>query len=305
MRLTPSSIVLVAAPLVASFALAPVPADGQAPELTLTPLTGNLHVLAGAGGNIVVATGDDATFLVDDQVAPVTEQIREKVASITDRPIDFVLNTHWHHDHTGGNEALGESGAWIVAHENVRARMQIENHSDITGTKAPSPDGALPVLTFPSSMTFHLNGDTIRAFHAPHAHTDGDTIVHFVEDDVLHAGDILFNGMYPYLDVWAGGSVDGALAALEKIVEIAGDETRIVPGHGPVASRADVERNVAMIRKARAAVRTHVDAGHDLEATIAAKPLAELDEDWSWSFIDADRFVLTLWKSLTEATGTR
>src|SRR5262245_56719058 len=186
--------------------------DWKAVEVKASPVAGNVHVLTGRGGNIGVSAGDDGVFLVDDQYAPLTDKVKAAVAGISPRPIRFLLNTHWHGDHTGGNENLGKAGVVIVAHENVRRRMSVEQFIEAFDEKVPpAPAQALPVVTFTDAVTFHMNGDDVRCFHVPPAHTDGDTVVHFQKADVIHMGDLFFNGMYPFIDVATGGSFEGVI----------------------------------------------------------------------------------------------
>ena len=218
-------------------------------EITTTKVADGLFMLEGSGGNIGVSVGEDGVFLIDDQYAPLTEKIVAAVRRIDDGPIRFVLNTHWHSDHTGGNENLGDAGALIVAHDNVRQRMSVEQFFTAWDRKVPpSPEGALPVVTFSETVTFHLNGDEIYAFHVAPAHTDGDAMVYFRNADVLHMGDILFNGGYPFIDVDAGGSIRGMIASCDRALELSSAETRIIAGHGPMADRKDLEDYCTMLQ---------------------------------------------------------
>jgi glyoxylase-like metal-dependent hydrolase (beta-lactamase superfamily II) len=224
---------------------APAPAQGPDFEKvqvrTEKVAEGVWVLMSGAGGNIGVSAGADGVFLVDDEWAPLTPKVKAAVAAISDRPLRFILSTHWHPDHTGGNENLGEAGALIVAHDNVRRRMSTDQFIEAFGMKvAPSPEKALPVVTFDNAVTLHLNGDDIQAFHVPPAHTDGDAIVHFRRADVIHMGDLFFAGMYPFVDLTSSGSFEGLIAAVDRALALAGEKTRIIPGHGPLATRADL-----------------------------------------------------------------
>ncbi|MCG8462686.1 MAG: MBL fold metallo-hydrolase [Holophagales bacterium] len=235
--------------------------DFSAVEIQTEKLADGVHMLVGAGGNIGVSSGEDGVFLVDDQFAPLTEKIRKAVAEISDGPIRFVLNTHWHFDHTGGNENFGKAGSLIVAHDNVRVRMSTDQLIESLNRNVPAaPDAALPVVTYAEGVTFHLNGQTIHAFHVPPAHTDGDSIVHFREADVVHMGDLFFNGVYPFIDLSSGGSVEGMIAAVEKVLAMAGDGTKIVPGHGPLATKADLAGYRDMLTAVRDAILPLVEA---------------------------------------------
>lgn len=268
-------------------------------EIKTESLAPGLAMMTGAGGNLGVSFGADGVFLVDDQYAPVTDKIRAAVKVLSDKPIRFVVNTHWHGDHTGGNENLGQAGTLIVAHDNVRVRMSTEQFLSAFGeTVPPSPAVALPVVTFDQAVTFHLNGEEIHGFHVEHAHTDGDTIVHFRKADVVHMGDVFFNGMYPFLDVDSGGSIDGLIAAVDRVLAMSKDATRIVPGHGPLASRTDLAAYRAMLQGVRDAVAPHVAAGKSLADTQAAKPSAPWDAKWGGGFMKPEPFVSTVYNSL-------
>ena len=261
-------------------------------EIQRIPVAGHVSMLLGQGGNIGVSAGPDGVILVDDQFAPLTEKIRKAVAAIDGREIRFVLNTHWHGDHTGGNESLAKAGAVIVAHENVRKRMSTEQFVKAMDRKVPpSPPAALPVVTFDRSVTFHWNGDEIHVLHVDPAHTDGDAIVHFRKADVLHMGDTFFNRLYPFIDASSGGSIDGMIAAAERGLGIAGEKTKIIPGHGPLASRADLEGFRAMLVAVRDRVKKLADAGKSVDEIVAAKPTKEFDAAFGGGFLDPDKFV--------------
>jgi len=268
-------------------------------EIRTEKLSDTVYMLMGAGGNIGLSVGDDAVFLVDDQFAPLTPKIEAAIAKITPKPVKFVLNTHWHFDHTGGNENLGKAGALIVAHENVRKRMSVENFIEFLGMKTqPDPRVALPVVTFTSDVTFHLNGDEIFAQHAPRAHTDGDAIVHFRKSDVVHMGDIMFNKLYPFIDTSSGGTVDGVIAAVDRTLKEVGERTRIIPGHGPLANRADLQAYRTMLATVSGRIRDQLRAKKTLEQVQASKPTAEFDAAWGKGFLSPDRFVEMLYKNM-------
>jgi glyoxylase-like metal-dependent hydrolase (beta-lactamase superfamily II) len=261
-------------------------------EIRATQLTPTTYMLTGAGGNLGLSVGEDAVFLVDDQFAPLTDKINAAIAKITPRPVRFVLNTHWHFDHTGGNENYGRAGALIVAHENVRKRMSSEQFIEFLRMKTPaSPKAALPVVTFNGAMSFHLNGEEIRAIHVARAHTDGDAIVHFLGSDVIHMGDVYFNGFYPFIDTASGGTIDGVIAACDQVLGIATDRTKIIPGHGPLASRADLQAYRDMLAAASSRIQKLIGEGRKLEEITAAGVMKDYDDKWGKGFIAAPKFV--------------
>ena len=261
------------------------PVSGQAappPSVETVEVTDGIYMLAGRGGNIGVSAGDDGVFLIDDQFAPLTPAIQAAVAEVSDQPIRFLVNTHWHYDHTGGNENLGNAGVVIVAHDNVRRRLSTGGLIEFFNNQVPpAPEAALPVITFADSVTFHVNGDEVHVFHVPPAHTDGDSVIHFRKANVVHMGDLYFNGLYPFIDKSSGASVDGVIAAAERVHAMIDDETRIIPGHGPLSNRAELAAYIEMLKGVRKAIGALVDAGKSLEETVAAKPTAPWDEKWS------------------------
>ena len=266
-------------------------------EITTQEVVPGIYMLKGAGGNIGLSVGDDGAFLIDDQFAPLSDKIIAAIKTITDQPIEFVLNTHHHGDHTGGNEAFGKGGAYIVAHDNVRTRLA--SGSSIPGRESPpvAPD-ALPVITFSQSVTFHQNGHELHIFHPENAHTDGDAIVFFKDVNVIHMGDVFFATRYPFIDTNSGGSIQGYIAALDSVVALSDEDTKIIPGHGDLSGKADVANLSATLKEISSRVEKLIKDGLDEEAVVAQKPLADLDEKWGGGFISGERMTRSVYKSL-------
>ncbi|MEM9617578.1 MAG: MBL fold metallo-hydrolase [Pseudomonadota bacterium] len=265
--------------------------DFSAVEIKVTEVTDGIYMLEGSGGNIGLSVGEDGAFVIDDQFAPLSDKIMAAIKTVTDKPVEFVLNTHHHGDHTGGNEAFGETGAYIVAHDNVRGRL---------AAAEDTPDAALPVITFSESATFHRNDQEIHIFHPDNAHTDGDAIVYFRDANVVHMGDVFFSRRYPFIDVSSGGDIDGFISALEATAAMVDDDVKIIPGHGPLSTKADIEATAAMLNEVRARVQALIDQGLDEDAAAAADPLADLNEEWGWRFIDGERMTRAAYQTLAE-----
>lgn len=253
-------------------------------------------MLQGAGGNIGVSAGADGVVLIDDQFAPLTAKIKAAVATFSDQPVRFVFNTHCHGDHVGGNENFATGGAVIVAHDNVRRRMSVEQVNKLFNRTTPAaPAKALPVVTFDDSVTFHLNGETLAAFHVAPAHTDGDAVVRFRNADVVHMGDVFFNGRYPIIDLSSGGSADGIVAACDRVLPTLGPATKVIPGHGPLSDREGLKRYRDMVATVRDRVKKLVKEKKTLEQVQAAKPTAEFEAEWGAGSMKGDRFVEVLY----------
>lgn len=275
--------------------------DFEGVKIETIPVAENIYMLTGEGGNIGVSTGEDGVLLIDDQYAPLTDKITAAVNVIADEPIRFLLNTHWHYDHTGGNENLGNSGVVIVAHDEVYTRMSNGQVIEAFETSIPaSPPAALPKITFNDTATFHINGQTIHGFHVKTAHTDGDTIIHIPEADVIHTGDIYFNGIYPFIDTSSGGSVVGMLEAIEKILSLAGDDTKIIPGHGALSNRSELEAYQQMLIDVKTITEEAISQGLTLEEFIASDPTADYDDAWGQGFLAPEKFQTIVYQSLTK-----
>ena len=277
----------------ALFAL-PFAAQAQMDDVTIEPtkLADGIHMLRGRGGNIGVLTGADGTFLIDDQFAPLTAKILAAVEAIGGEVPRFVINTHYHGDHTGGNENLGNEGVTIVSHDNVRKKL-VEGATIKAFNKviSPAPKAAVPVITFAEEMTFHLNGETVHVFHSPSGHTDGDAIIHFKNANVIHAGDLFFNGFYPFIDTGAGGTVKGVIAAADRMLALADDYTKIIPGHGPLANKAQLMAYRKMLETAQMRLGELKSSGKSAAEAVAAKPLSDLETTWGNGFLSTDRWI--------------
>jgi glyoxylase-like metal-dependent hydrolase (beta-lactamase superfamily II) len=292
-------ITLIVAALALGAAAAIAQRDLSKVEIKTTPLADGIWMLQGAGGNVGVCAGPDGVLLVDDQYAELSDKIKAAVAKVSDKPLRFVLNTHYHGDHVGGNENMAKAGATLVAHGNARRRMSVEQYNAVFDRKVPpSPAGALAVITFSDTLSFHVNGQEISCVHVPPAHTDGDLIVWFRNADVIHAGDCLFNGLYPVIDPSAGGGVDGMIGAADRILAIAGPNTKIIPGHGPLSTREDVEDFREMLVTSRDRVRKLVAEKKSLKEIQELKPLTDLDARWGQGFMKQDVYLAELYATL-------
>ena len=294
-------------PALLALALAVVPAlraqqDFSQVKVTVTPIVPGVYMLQGSGGNIGLSVGKDNAFVIDDEYAPLTDRIKAAIATVTPNPVRFVVNTHWHGDHSGGNENMTNGGAIIVAQENVRRRMSTEQFNAFFKSTTPaSPAAALPVITFADGISFYVNGDSVQVTHVKNAHTDGDVLVLFRGANVIHMGDTYFNGMYPYIDATSGGSLVGIIAAVDRALAMTNDATKIIPGHGPLGDHASlVEYRKAMVT-VRDRVSKLVAKKRTLAQVLAAKPLADLDETWGKGFMKPDQFLSIVYASLTNA----
>ena len=269
-------------------------------EIQTTQVVPGIYMLVGQGGNIGVSTGTDGVFMIDDQFAPLTDKITAAVAALSDQPIRFLINTHWHGDHSGGNENLGNQGVLIVAHDNVYERMSRDTEIGAFNQVVPaSPKAALPVITFNDNVTFRLNGEEIRAVHYRHSHTDGDSVIHFVNANVIHTGDIWFNGYYPFIDVSSGGSIDGVISSISTLVNLVDDDTRIIPGHGPLGDKQGMQDYLKMLEAVRDRMNKLIAEGKSLEEIVELSPNADYDETMGKGFINPEQFLRILYRDLT------
>ncbi len=266
-------------------------------EIKVTKVAGTVYMLEGAGGNIGASVGDDGIVIVDDEYLPLADKIEAALKSITDKPIKFILNTHWHGDHTGGNPHFGEK-APIIAQENVRKRLASGGKTRF-GEVKPAPKVALPVITFEDKVSVHLNGEDIRAIHFPNGHTDGDAVIFFTQSNVVHMGDDFFNGTFPFIDIDSGGSVQGMIAGGEKVLAEVPDTVKIIPGHGPLGTKEDLRKFITLLKEASAAVQAGIKKGKTLDQLKQEKVLAKWDA-YGKSFINTDTFTEILFDSLSK-----
>src|SRR6267378_2580175 len=303
------SLMLVA---VTAFA-APTAWSGQGQDFSklqikVTKVSGSIYMLEGAGGNIAASIGEDGIVIVDDQFAPLAEKIQASLKSlgITDKPVRFVINTHYHGDHSGGNAPFANSGSTVIAQDNVRKRLATGgaagNGGSLKMEVKPAEKAALPIITFEHDVTVHLNGEDIRALHFPSGHTDGDAIIFFPKNNVVHMGDDFVRYGFPFIDVSSGGSVQGMIAAMEKVSTQLPPDVKVIPGHGAISNLDDVRVFVKMLKETSAVVQKAIDQNKTVEQMKQEKLLAPWAK-WSGEFLDADKFIETLYNSLTGSKG--
>lgn len=270
--------------------------DFSTVEVKATRVAGSVYMITGAGGNIGVSVGEDGIVLIDDQFAPLAPKIKAALETISDKPLRFILNTHYHGDHTGGNEVFGKS-APIVAHENVRKRLAAGTKRRTSATP-PAAAGALPIVTFNDTLTIHLNGEDVRAVHVPGGHTDGDAVIWFTRSNVVHMGDDFFNGIFPVVDLENGGSVRGLIRDLNQLLPTIPDDAKIIPGHGALSDKAGLRRFAEMLAGTLAIVEAGVKAGKTAEQLKSEKALAAWDA-WGKGSIKSDAWIDTLYAEVT------
>lgn len=265
-------------------------------------LAENLYMLQDSMGmgNTVVLTGDDGVLMVDTKGGKSVDALFAKIAELSDKPIRFVITTHWHYDHVGGNETVAKTGATIIAHENVRKRMGMEHNMKLLKAKIPpAPETARPLLTYTKEVALHLNGEDISVFHMAPGHTDGDSVVYFQNANVIHMGDLYFEGFYPYIGIYSGGSIDGMVKVIRQILPMIDEDTKVVPGHGPLSNKAQLQAYVSMLSAIRDNVSRLMKKGKTMEEVVAAKPTKAFDEKWGKGFLPPDRFTGLVYMDLS------
>ncbi len=258
-------------------------------------------MLTGLGGNVGVSYGEDLTFMIDGQFGPLVEKIMAAIATRTNHPVQYLLNTHWHLDHVAANEELAKRGIMIMAHDNVRVRLSADQPLPAFGLTVPAAaEKALPAVTFPKNLALYWNQDRIEIFHIPDAHTDGDVMVHFQKGNVIHMSDIYFNGMYPLIDTDCGGSIDGMIRAVDEVLARSDENTKIIPGHGPLSGRSELQDYRDMLAVTRDAVSILVGQGKSRKDVIAAKPTAAMDAVWGGGVLQPDAYAGLVYDSLAK-----
>lgn len=274
-------------------------------NVKITPVANGVSMIEGAngfsGGNVGVTAGSDGLFIIDDELQPLTPKLKAALATLSKKPVKFVVNTHWHADHTGGNAAFGAAGAVIVAHDNVRKYLSVDQNIEFMGNKmnipATAPEG-LPIVTFAEDVTLYVNGDQVHVVHVPPAHTDSDSIIKFTKANVIHMGDTFFPGGYPVIDVAHGGQYEGFITAADRVLPLCDDATKIIPGHGPVVGRAELKAWRDMLADIRDKITKLMAAHKTVEEITAAKPTAEYDAKWGQGMIKPDWLVAMAVKTL-------
>ena len=257
-------------------------------------LSDNVYMLTGQGGNIGVCVGEQGVFMIDDQFARLTPKILEAVKALSDKPIQFLINTHYHGDHTGGNENIAEQGAKIIAHDNVYKRL--------SESTPATPKEALPVISFNDKLQLHINGEDVLVFHVENAHTDGDALLYFTQSNVLHTGDTFFSELYPYIDLDSGGSINGYIEAVKKTLILIDDDTKIIPGHGKLSNKVKYQFFLSMLEDLKTKVLAEIESGKTEEDVAANTAITKTYDDlgYSWAFINSERIRRTLYKSLKQ-----
>lgn len=295
-KLLPAAFLFLALPAAAQQQI-----DFSKVEIKTTDLGHGLYEMEGAGGNLAVLTGADGVLMVDTEFAALADKIKGAIAKVSSKPLKFVINTHWHGDHVGGNEPMAQAGAVLISQDNVRVRMaKGQWNARSNSMTPPAAPGALPSLTYTDELTLHLDGETVRVIHAPSAHTDGDSLVYFTEANVLHTGDVYRNTGYPFIDLASGGTLAGTITAYEKILAMIDSRTKVVPGHGPAAKKKDIQASHDMLVTVRDRVQKLIDQGKSEDEIVAAAPTKDIDKKWTGKggFVTGDVMVRQTYESI-------
>jgi cyclase len=295
------SIPMIAAVLALASLASAQDEDLSKVKMKVIKVSGSVYMLQGAGGTIGASVGEDGIVIVDDEFAPLSDKIRAALKGITDKPVRFVINTHWHFDHTGGNEPFSSTST-VIAQDNVRKRLitggTMGNNGSVKMEIKPASKAALPIITFDHDVSVHLNGEDIRALHFPSGHTDGDSVIFFSQSNVVHMGDDFVTYGFPFVDLGSGGSVEGMVTAMEKVSAQLPADVKVIPGHGPISTLDDVRRYVTMLKETLAVVDKGIKAGKTLDQLKQENVLAPWQK-WNGDFITTDQWLVTLYNDLT------
>ena len=266
-------------------------------EITTTKLSDHIYMLEGAGGNIGVSIGEDGVFIIDDQFAPLSEKILTAIKALSDKPLNYLVNTHFHGDHTGGNQNMAKAGATIIAHDNVKKRLEAVQRDG-----SYKPKEVLPVITFNDKLNITINGESVAVFHSANAHTDGDALLYFTESNVLHTGDTYFSARYPFIDLNSGGSVDGYIEAVKRGLMVINEDTKIIPGHGKSSNQKEYKGFLKMLEDLRTNIQKAIDDGKTEDEVKVDESLTKTydDLDYGTGFINGEKIRLTFYKSLKD-----
>ena len=268
-------------------------------QVTTTQITDSIYLLSGKGGNIGVVKGENHTYMIDDKFADTSKEVSAAIHKLGGSHPEYLFNTHFHGDHTGGNEHFGAGGSTIVAHHNVHKRMaEGSTIAAFNMVTPPASDDALPEITYQSDAAFHINGERVLIYHVPNAHTDGDSIIHFEGSNVIHTGDIFFNGFYPFIDVSNGGSIHGVIDAVNGILDLSDDNTQIIPGHGPMASKQDLIAYRDMLVTAVSILKPLKEQGKTAKEAAADDPLFDLEENWAVGIFNSEKWIEIIYDSI-------
>lgn len=265
-------------------------------DIKIIDISNDIKVIQAGGGNIAVLKGPQGLFIIDNGLNEKADAVMAAVKSVSDEPVKIIVNTHWHYDHVGNNESFAQNGATIIAHDNVRKRMKAGGTiAAFDKVMAPAEKSALPILTYADSVNVHLNGKQATVIKMPNAHTDGDSVIFWEEDNIMHMGDLFFNGFWPFIDSSSGGSLRGMIQATDDILSMVDDETKIIPGHGPIASKEDLSRYNDMLKMVADKVKAAKNDNQTKEKWLKNKPLAPFDEKWGGGFLPTDKFTAIIW----------
>ncbi|MBU1054334.1 MAG: MBL fold metallo-hydrolase [Proteobacteria bacterium] len=271
-------------------------------QVSAQKIADNIYMFTDSGGmgNSTVLAGNDGVLMIDTKVADSVDKLLSKIAELSSKPVRFAIITHWHYDHVGGNQKVAETGATILAHENVRKQMGIEHEMKIFNKKVPPASQiALPLLTYEKEITFHMDSEVVKVFHLEAGHTDGDSVIYFKNANVLCTGDLYFEGIYPYIGIYSGGTINGMIKVINQILPMIDENTKVVPGHGPLSNKAKLEQYVSMLTTIRDNVSKLMQEGKTTEEVVAAKPTQAYDEKWGKGFLPPDKFAGLVYMDLS------